>query len=104
MKDELWDTVARSKGFVSIRDAITKLYRDEKLSDEKVAERLDCSTPTVRAFRKRFDIEGRKVSHISVPKKYLKKLSCRELAEKFKISNATAWRLKKKHFPESHGE
>lgn len=104
MKDELWDSVARGKGFLSIRDAIEKLYVTELLSDEKIAERLECSTPTVRAFRLRFDIPARKPSPAKASKRDIKRLSLRDLAEKYNFSVATAWRLKKKHFPELPSE
>ena len=97
MKDEVWDNLAKTLGFGSIKEAVQKLYVDAKLSDEKVAERLGCSCPTVRAFRLRFDIPGRKPIPAKATKKDIKGMSCRELAEKYGFSHATAWRLKKRH-------
>lgn len=101
MRDELWNRIAQSKGFTSIEEAIKKLYNEQLLSDEKIAEVLECSTPTVRALRFRFDVKGRRKekTKLKIPKRELERLSCRELADKYKISTATAWRLKRGLLP-----
>ena len=96
MRDEVWNDIARAKGFDSVEALLREWYVKQKLSMLHIALDLNCNPGTIKAFLGRFDIPIRPRRIVpDIPKKQLKTLAVQVLVRKYSIGRSTIFKLKK---------
>jgi len=98
MRDDVWNSVAKSKGFETMETLLISKYCVEKISLRSLAEFIGCTQSTAVNLLDVHGIERRAAARleISIPKKELKNLSYAELKEKYGIDRSKAFRMRKK--------
>lgn len=98
MKDGVWDKLAETKGFKSIKELLQHSYIDENASAKAIADALGCSEATIYNLLDLHGIPKRKKAHkeVNIKKRDLLNVPVRELASKHGVSPATIWRMRNK--------
>lgn len=95
MKDEMWESIAKLKGYDSMKLMLNELYVKRHQSLEEVGAVVCCSPGTVSKLLLCAGIPTRsKPPRPRVPKKALKEMTTREIEKHYKVSRSTAWRMK----------
>lgn len=98
MRDSVWNALAKSKGFINIKDLLENCYLRHNRSATSIAEVLGCSEATIYNLLDLHGIPKRLKTHkvVKIQKKELLNVSIRELAKKYAVSPSFIWRMRNK--------
>jgi len=101
MKQEHWDSIALTKGFESITALLHDWYIVQQWSKEAIALELCVDRSTVTRLLEKAGIETRIIVALEISKHEATNLTIGQLARKYHVSLATAWRAKNRAKKES---
>ena len=98
MRDAVWDALAKSKGYTSLKELLEFYYLKESRPVSFIATGLGCSEATVYNMLDLHGLPKRKktAKEVCIKKKELLNVPIRELATKHGVSSSYIWRLRNK--------
>lgn len=103
MRDEVWDAIAKARGYETMKFLIMTLYapkdptKTPPMSKKQIADFVGCSPGAITRCMLQYGIKEREVHRPRppIPSKDLRELSITELSARFGISRTMAWKMKK---------
>lgn len=98
MREEVWEKLAKSKGYASLKELLEFFYLKEIKPVSFIAGELGCSEATVYNMLDLYGIPKRikTAMDVHIKKKELLNTPIRDLATKYKVSASYVWRLRNK--------
>lgn len=98
MTDAMWDQIAHTQGYESLRVLLCDWIVNQNHSLREVGRRLACDHKTVSNLLDQYGLQrpAPKPTYPDIPLRTLRELSCQELADKYQIPKSRAYRMKLK--------